>query len=102
MLAFTSITSVSLRTERYLLPGTSGQRQRRSLPASESAKCNGVRARVVRVNVQTLAVEELVSYPSSETFILGTVALEVGNELLMGGIAGSDRIVRFPAATLPR
>ena len=65
-------------------------------------QCNGVRSRVVRVNVQTLAVEELVSYPSSETFILGTVALEVGNELWMGGIAGSDRIVRFPAATLPR
>ena len=64
--------------------------------------CDGVRSRVARVDVRTLAVDDLVSYPPNDTFILGTVALEVGDELWMGGIAGTDRIVRFPAATLPR
>ena len=64
--------------------------------------CAGVESRVARVNQQTLETEELVSYPSSDIFILGTVALEVGNELWMGGVAGSNRIVRFPSETLPR
>lgn len=65
-------------------------------------QCDGVRSRVARVDVLTLAVEDLVSYPPSDTFILGTVALEVGDELWIGGIAGGDRIVRLPSATLPR
>ncbi len=65
-------------------------------------ECDGVRSRVARVDVRTLAVDDLVSYPPNDTFILGTVALEVGDELWMGGIAGSDRIVRFPVASLPR
>lgn len=52
--------------------------------------------RVARVDPERLTAEEIVRYPSSERFILGTVALQVGDEIWLGGIAGSDRIVRFP------
>jgi hypothetical protein len=42
-------------------------------------------------------MQEIVRYPSNEYVILGTVGLQVGDEIWLGGIAGSDRIARFPA-----
>ena len=60
-------------------------------------RCDGVTSRVARVDPDALTVEEIVRYPSNENFILGTVALEVGGEIWVGGIAGADRIARFPA-----
>lgn len=69
----------------------------------QERQCDGVGSSVARVNALTLAVEDLViGYPPSDTFILGTVALEVGEELWVGAIGGGDRILRLPAATLPR
>ena len=59
-------------------------------------QCSGVTARVARVDPEQLTVEEIVRYPSNENFILGTVGLQVGDEIWLGGIAGSDRIARFP------
>jgi len=59
-------------------------------------ECDGVTSRVARVDPNTLQVEDLVQYPSNDYIILGTVALEVGDEIWLGGIAGSDRIARFP------
>ena len=49
------------------------------------------------MDTETLTAEEIVRYPSSTEFILGTVAIQVGDEIWMGGIGGSDRIVRIPA-----
>jgi len=58
-------------------------------------QCEGVTSRVARVNPDRLTAEEIVRYPSNEKFILGTVALEVDDEIWLGGIAGADRIARF-------
>ena len=58
--------------------------------------CDGVTSRVARVDPEQLTAKEIVRYPSNEDFILGTVALQVGDEIWLGGIAGTDRIARFP------
>ena len=60
-------------------------------------QCDSVTSRVAKVDPERLSSEEIVRYPSNEHFILGTVALQVGDEIWLGGIAGSDRIARFPA-----
>ena len=60
-------------------------------------QCDGVTSRVAKVDPEQLTAEEIVRYPSNEHFILGTVALQVGDEIWLGGIAGADRIARFPA-----
>ena len=60
-------------------------------------QCDGVTSRVARVDPEQLTAEEVVRYPSNEHVILGTVALQVGDEIWLGGIAGADRIARFPA-----
>jgi len=52
-------------------------------------------ARVARVNPQTLAVQQLVDYKGNDFFRLGTVAIEVEDEIWVGGIRGSYGIARF-------
>ncbi len=59
-------------------------------------QCDGVSSRVTRVDPDRLTAREIVRYPSNELVILGTVAIQVGEEIWLGGIAGSDRIARFP------
>lgn len=51
---------------------------------------------VARVNFTTMTSQELVRYPFSDTFTMGTVAIEVGRELWVGTFRG-DRIAIFPA-----
>src|SRR5215813_14761498 len=51
---------------------------------------------VVKVNPNTLKVQELILQPNSPAFGAGTVAVEVGKELWVGSFRG-DRIARFPA-----
>ena len=58
-------------------------------------QCEGVSTRVTRVDVNNLTAREIINYPSNSLFLLGTVAIEVGVEVWVGGIAGSDRIARF-------
>ncbi len=60
-----------------------------------SQQCDGVSTRVTRVDVDDLTAEQIIDYPSNPEFLLGTVAIEVGDEIWVGGIAGSDRIARF-------
>ena len=60
-------------------------------------QCADVTSRVSRVDTEALTAEEIVRYPSNAEFILGTVAIQVGDEIWMGGIGGTDRIVRIPA-----
>ncbi|MCB1672927.1 MAG: hypothetical protein R3F41_10030 [Gammaproteobacteria bacterium] len=57
--------------------------------------CQGVASRAARVDPETLKVEQLINYPSSQRLVFGTVALQVGNEIWLGGIAGGERIARF-------
>ena len=60
-------------------------------------QCDGVTSRVAKVDPEDLIAEEIVRYPSNQHVILGTVALQVGDEIWLGGVAGADRIARFPA-----
>jgi hypothetical protein len=62
-------------------------------------QCEGVTSRVTEVDPRSLSARELVRYPSNDQLILGTVAIQVGQEIWVGGIAGGDRIARFPAAS---
>ncbi len=59
-------------------------------------QCDGVTSRVSRVDPERLTAEEIVRYPSNEHVILGTVGLQVGDEIWLGGIGGADRIAIFP------
>ena len=60
-------------------------------------QCDGVTSHVAQIDLQTFTAEEVVRYPSNDLLILGTVAIQVGDEIWVGGVAGGDRIARFPA-----
>ena len=51
---------------------------------------------MARVDVETssLTSREIFTYPTNDYLILGTVAIEVGDELWVGGVAGGTRIAR--------
>ena len=57
--------------------------------------CDSVRSMVTRVDPERLTAREIIRYPSNDLLILGTVAIEVGGEIWVGGIAGGTRIARF-------
>jgi sugar lactone lactonase YvrE len=57
--------------------------------------CDGVSSMVTRVDPELLTAREIIRYPSNDLLILGTVAIEVGDEIWVGGIAGGTRIARF-------
>ena len=59
-------------------------------------QCEGVTSHVAQVDLQTFTAEEVVRYPSNDLLILGTVAIQVGDEIWVGGVAEGDRIARFP------
>lgn len=59
--------------------------------------CEGVTSRVARIIPDSLAREDVVRYPSNDHILLGTVGIEVGDEIWVGGIGGGERIGRFPA-----
>ena len=59
--------------------------------------CDGVTSRVAKVIPNSLAKEEIVRYPSNDRIILGTVGIQVGDEIWVGGVGGGERIGRFPA-----
>ena len=61
----------------------------------QQGDCDGVTSRVARVDPETLSAEEIVRYPSNDYFLFGTVGLQVGDEIWVGSIAGSNRIARF-------
>ena len=50
---------------------------------------------VVKINPNTLQVQEIIRHPNGDTFGSGTVAVEVGKEIWVGSFRG-DRIARFP------
>ena len=59
--------------------------------------CDGVTSRVAKIIPNSLAQEEIVRYPSNERIILGTVGIQVGEEIWVGGVGGGTRVGRFPA-----
>ncbi|MEM6705179.1 MAG: hypothetical protein AAGA81_24235 [Acidobacteriota bacterium] len=62
------------------------------------AGCDGVTNHLARVNVETGDVEEIMNRPSSDSLKLSTVGLRIGDEVWVGGIAGTERIARIPAS----
>ena len=60
-------------------------------------QCDGMTSRVAKVDPLRLTAEEIIRYPSNDFLILGTVAIQVGEEIWFGGVGGGNRIARFPA-----
>ena len=54
-----------------------------------------VTSHVIKVNPNTLKVQEVVRYPFHDAFNFATVAVQVGKEIWVGSVLG-DRIARFP------
>ncbi len=63
---------------------------------ADGGNCELSAARVARVNPTSFAVQQLVDFKGNDFFRLGTVAIEVENEIWVGGIRGSLGIARFP------
>lgn len=61
-------------------------------------QCDSVTSRVAQVDPESLEAEEIVRYPSNNVLPLGTVAIQVGDEIWVGGLGG-DRIIRLGAPT---
>ena len=77
--------------------GHVGAEQSSIIACLGQGQCDGVTSRVTKVDPQNLTAQEIIRYPSNELLILGTVAIQVGEEIWVGGIAGGDRIAIFPA-----
>jgi hypothetical protein len=58
--------------------------------------CAGLSTDVARIDAQTLKVRPLIRYPTNSSFPFGTVAIQVGKEIWVGG-TGVAGIARFPA-----
>lgn len=43
-----------------------------------------------QIDLRRFTAEEVVRYPSSDLLILGTVAIQVGDEIWVGGVAEGD------------
>jgi hypothetical protein len=54
-------------------------------------------SRVIKIDPNTLKVQELIRYPYNDTFNFSTVAIQIGKEFWVGSVRG-DRIARFPAS----
>ena len=52
---------------------------------------------MAKIIPNSLAKEEIVRYPSNDRIILGTVGIQVGDEIWVGGVGGGTRIGRFQA-----
>ena len=59
--------------------------------------CDGITSHVARVDPEAFTFQEIFTYPTNDHLILGTAAIQVGDEVWVGGIAGGDRIARVPA-----
>ncbi|PYR05370.1 MAG: hypothetical protein DMF99_28505 [Acidobacteria bacterium] len=55
-------------------------------------------SRVIKINPNTLKVQDLIRYPYNDTFNFSTVAIQLGREIWVGSVRG-DRVARFPAPT---
>jgi len=67
------------------------------LAAGQGGAGNAQTSNVVKINPNTLKVQEIISQPNSSEFGSGTVALQLGKELWVGSFRG-DRIAIFPVS----
>ncbi len=52
-------------------------------------------SRVIKINPNTLQVQDVIRYPYNDAFNFSTGAIQVGKEIWVGSVLG-DRIARFP------
>src|SRR6266853_459347 len=67
------------------------------LAAGQGGTAPSQTSNVVRIDPNTLKVQEIIRHPSSPEFGPGTVAVQIGKEIWVGSFRG-DRIARFSAA----
>jgi hypothetical protein len=67
------------------------------LAAGQGGEAPAQTTNVVKINPDTLKVQEMFRHPNTPAFGAGTVALQVGKEIWVGSFRG-DRIAVFPAA----
>ena len=58
--------------------------------------CEGIVSYVARVDVDAMTQQQIFRYETNDALILGTTAIEVGDELWVGQVAGGTRIARVP------
>ena len=58
--------------------------------------CAGIVSYVARVDTETMSQRQIFRYETNEHLRLGTTAIEVGDELWVGQVAGGTRIARAP------
>ena len=58
-------------------------------------QCEEVATGIAKIDVNAMQVVAKHELPSDDKFILGTVAIDVGNDIWVGGIAGGTYIGRF-------
>jgi hypothetical protein len=66
------------------------------LAAGQGGTAPAQTSHVGRWNTKTMKFEELIRYPYGDAFSVGTVAIQVGQEIWVGAVRG-DRIAVFPA-----
>jgi hypothetical protein len=66
------------------------------LAAGQGGTAPSQTSHVARVNTKTMTSQELVRYPFSDVFSMGTVAIQIGREIWVGTYRG-NRIAVFPA-----
>ena len=59
--------------------------------------CEGIVSRVAKVDTTDGSSREIFTYDTNEYLRLGTTAIQVGDELWVGSVAGSERIARIAA-----
>lgn len=64
---------------------------------TREGQCDGIVSHVAKVDMYRRASVEVFTYPSNQYLILGTAAIQVGDELWVSGVAGGERIARVPA-----
>ena len=57
--------------------------------------CNGVTTNIAKIDPDTLEAQEIIRYRSNDFIVAGTVAIQVGSEIWVGGVGNSNRIGRF-------
>ncbi|MEX2584659.1 MAG: hypothetical protein WD766_15425 [Gemmatimonadota bacterium] len=91
------IDNVHWATDGSLLPaGHTSPTPSRVGECIQRGMCDGIVSRVVRVDPELRSIQEVFTYPSNEHLPLGTTAIQVGDEIWVGSVAGGDRIARIP------
>ena len=59
--------------------------------------CEGIASHVAEGDPAQMTQRRVVDYPHNDLLLLGTVAIQVGDEIWVGQVAEGTRIARFPA-----